>query len=198
MKQIRKTLITIVAITLLFLVACVEKADESKLNSENEQNIEQQENSDQSNSNEDVEENDEDLVDEGELEDIDDSQGDSEVNELESNNQKEYFLQMLNAIEKELEALTDDGTTVGMEKTAQDTYQMWDDALNEIYVVIIDQLNTEDVEILRAEQRGWIKYRDEVAEQEAAGEGSLQSITYVLTQAKITKERCYELVEEYL
>src|SRR5690606_1898326 len=119
-------------------------------------------------------------------------------NELESNNQKEYFLQMLNAIEKELEALTDDGTTVGMEKTAQDTYQMWDDALNEIYVVIIDQLNTEDVEILRAEQRGWIKYRDEVAEQEAAGEGSLQSITYVLTQAKITKERCYELVEEYL
>ena len=198
MKQIRKTLITIVAITLLFLVACVEKADESKLNSENEQNIEQQENSDQSNSNEDVEENDEDLVDEGELEDIDDSQGDSEVNELESNNQKEYFLQMLNAIEKELEALTDDGTTVGMEKTAQDTYQMWDDALNEIYVVIIDQLNTEDVEILRAEQRGWIKYRDEVAEQEAAGEGSLQSITYVLIQAKITKERCYELVEEYL
>lgn len=198
MKQIRKTLITIVAITLLFLVACVEKADESKLNSENEQNIEQQENSDQSNSNEDVEENDEDFVDEGELEDIDDSQGDSEVNELESNNQKEYFLQMLNAIEKELEALTDDGTTVGMEKTAQDTYQMWDDALNEIYVVIIDQLNTEDVEILRAEQRGWIKYRDEVAEQEAAGEGSLQSITYVLTQAKITKERCYELVEEYL
>jgi len=198
MKQIRKTLITIVAITLLFLVACVEKADESKLNSENEQNIEQQENSDQSNSNEDVEENDEDLVDEGELEDIDDSQGDSEVNELESNNQKEYFLQMLNAIKKELEALTDDGTTVGMEKTAQDTYQMWDDALNEIYVVIIDQLNTEDVEILRAEQRGWIKYRDEVAEQEAAGEGSLQSITYVLIQAKITKERCYELVEEYL
>ena len=198
MKQIRKTLITIVAITLLFLVACDEKADESKLNSENEQNIEQQENSDQSNSNEDVEENDEDLVDEDELEDIDDSQGDSEVNELESNNQKEYFLQMLNAIEKELEALTDDGTTVGMEKTAQDTYQRWDDALNEIYVVIIDQLNTEDVEILRAEQRGWIKYRDEVAEQEAAGEGSLQSITYVLTQAKITKERCYELVEEYL
>lgn len=189
MKQIRKTLITIVAITLLFLVACVEKADESKLNSENEQNIEQQENSDQSNSNEDVEENDEDLVDEGELEDIDDSQGDSEVNELESNNQKEYFLQMLNAIEKELEALTDDGTTVGMEKTAQDTYQMWDDALNEIYVVIIDQLNTEDVEILRAEQRGWIKYRDEVAEQEAAEEGSLQSINICTYTSKNYKRK---------
>ncbi|RXJ02558.1 DUF1311 domain-containing protein [Anaerobacillus alkaliphilus] len=53
---------------------------------------------------------------------------------------------------------------------------------------------------LREEQRGWIKYRDEEAKKRSKvfEGGTMESLEYISTQARITKERCFELVEEYM
>ena len=63
-----------------------------------------------------------------------------------------------------------------------------------------DQLSSDEMSSLRKEQRDWIKRRDETAKEEAAKfkGGTLEPFQYASTEARVTKERCYELVEKYM
>lgn len=116
---------------------------------------------------------------------------------------KEEYLQKLNDIQNEMEELRETSqatTTFEMEEEEADRYKIWDEELNNIYGILKDQLNPEQMNLLRAEQRNWIKKRDELAKeasQKYKG-GSMESLEYVATQAKLTKERCFELVEGYM
>ncbi|WP_049665067.1 lysozyme inhibitor LprI family protein [Bacillus sp. FJAT-27231] len=116
---------------------------------------------------------------------------------------KEEYLQKLYNIEAGMSDLTyiyEHGTTVEMREAEAAAYKKWDDALNDIYSVLKTQLSSSEMTNLRGKQREWIKYRDRTAKAESATYegGSFASVQYVSTQARLTRERCYELVNIYM
>ncbi|MFA9560608.1 lysozyme inhibitor LprI family protein [Evansella sp. AB-rgal1] len=118
-------------------------------------------------------------------------------------NVKEEYLKKLHDIEKEMEELLENSeatTTLEMEEEIVYGYKTWDAELNEIYGTLKEQLSKEQMEKLREEQRDWIKHRDEVAKETSLKfkGGSIESLEYVAKQAALTKERCYELIANYM
>lgn len=81
-----------------------------------------------------------------------------------------------------------------------DRWELWDKLLNEIYGVLKEQLSPEEMDQLREEQRNWVKYRDDSAlEASLKYNGATQErLEYVAVLAKLTEDRCYELVENYM
>lgn len=82
---------------------------------------------------------------------------------------------------------------------ADQAYKIWDDELNAIYKMLRGKLLDEDFDILKKEERLWLKERDEAAESAALGvsNGSIQKLRYTMSLSETTKERTYELVEMY-
>lgn len=116
---------------------------------------------------------------------------------------KEEYIQKLNAIEEglaDLQGLYDEGTTVSMKAAADETYKRWDTALNDIYSMLKQRLSASEMAELKEKQVAWITYRDETAKAESLEYkgGSMESLQYMATQSRVTKERCYELVELYM
>ncbi|MGN7477327.1 lysozyme inhibitor LprI family protein [Solibacillus silvestris] len=116
---------------------------------------------------------------------------------------KETYLMKLAAVEKEVQAMEDPAklvTQAEMTEAQGNIYAKWDEILNEIYGELKKQLSGNDMNKLRDEQRQWIQDRDEQAK-EAAKKfegGSMETLEYVSTQAKLTEERAYELVKTYM
>ncbi|WP_144511452.1 lysozyme inhibitor LprI family protein [Bacillus sp. FJAT-22090] len=125
----------------------------------------------------------------------------TESNKVE--NKKNEYLEKLNAIEKglsEFDEVYKNGTQTDMNQAKAETFKRWDDALNEIYSVLQKQLSASEMEKLREEQREWIKHRNKIATEESSEfkGGTLEPFQFADTQARVTKERCYELVEIYM
>lgn len=124
------------------------------------------------------------------------SNSDSEITE----SKKEEYLKKLNNME-ESDRNSEAGTTMlELEEQEVKRYKKWDVELNEIYGVLTEQLSTEKMDKLREEQRNWIKHRDVVAKEASLKYkgGSTEALEYVATQASLTRERCYELVANYM
>lgn len=120
-----------------------------------------------------------------------------------STDDKEKYLSRLREVEKEMETLrknSDAMTTLDMEKEQVFRYEVWDKELNEIYGVLREKLSKEQADQLRNKQQEWIEYRDETAKEESLTYegGSKESLHFVATQATLTKERCFELVLDYM
>jgi uncharacterized protein YecT (DUF1311 family) len=66
--------------------------------------------------------------------------------------------------------------------------------------VLKQQLSTNEMAELNEEQVNWKTSRDETAKDESLEYkgGSMESLQYIATQSRVTKERCYELVELYM
>jgi uncharacterized protein YecT (DUF1311 family) len=116
---------------------------------------------------------------------------------------KEEYIQKLNDIEvsvADLQDLYDEGTTLSRKTAAEETFIRWDTALNEMYNVLKQQLSTNEMAELKEEQVNWKTSRDETAKDESLEYkgGSMESLQYIATQSRVTKERCYELVELYM
>ncbi|MFS0767289.1 MULTISPECIES: lysozyme inhibitor LprI family protein [Peribacillus] len=117
--------------------------------------------------------------------------------------EREKYLKKLNNIQKgltEFDKALETGTQVEMTQAKGETFKRWDTALNEIYGALENQLSTSKFESLREEQRKWLTYRDEVAKENSLKfeGGTMASLEYVSTQARVTEERCYELVEGFM
>lgn len=117
--------------------------------------------------------------------------------------QTNKYIQLLDDLKKELEPVREkakDGTQEEMDKAVDELYERWDVALNEIYDALERELSDKDMETLRKEQRKWIEKRDEYAEKEASDYKGDTLYGFTLTEAKkeFTKDRCYELVEDYI
>jgi uncharacterized protein YecT (DUF1311 family) len=124
-------------------------------------------------------------------------------NESPDYSQKEEYLLKLEEFESDLadlEAKSKDGTQTEMNQAQAELFGKWDTMLNEIYGVLEEQLPSEKMEALREEQRDWIEKRDATAEAEAKKYegGTLEALEYGAVKTRLTKERCYELVEMYL
>ncbi|SEN92653.1 Protein of unknown function [Amphibacillus marinus] len=116
---------------------------------------------------------------------------------------REAYLARLNETRDEVEEMREnleDDTTAGMLAFESERFEAWDALLNEIYNTLEEQLSEGEMEELREEQREWIDYRDETAE-EAAEEyegGSMESLERIAVLANLTEDRSYELVENYM
>ncbi|MFS0820418.1 lysozyme inhibitor LprI family protein [Bacillus sp. 1P02SD] len=113
---------------------------------------------------------------------------------------KEQYLNELAAIEEEIENKPEGETQIEMEDIAAGIYEIWDGELNKIWKELEKQLPTEKMDKLREDQRQWIKEKYRIASEEAAQYegGTMEPLVKVNTQARVTKERCYELVKKYM
>jgi len=116
---------------------------------------------------------------------------------------KEKYLKQLNDIENSLSDLNNQynsGTQTEMHEAKSKILIKWDNALNEIYGVLKKQLSADEMSSLKEEQRNWIKQRDQKAKEDSSvfTGGTMEATIYIATQAQLTKERCYELVQKYM
>lgn len=116
---------------------------------------------------------------------------------------KQDYLAKLDDVEaglKDLQSLKDEGTTASMTDAANQEYERWDKALNEIYNELKLQLPESEMTELKQKQLDWIAYRDETAKKASLKfeGGTMESLEYVSVLGSVTKDRCYELVKVYM
>src|SRR5690554_196272 len=71
-------------------------------------------------------------------------------------------LKEINESLADLQGLHDEGTTLSMQKAADETYKRWDEALNEIDKELEQQLSTEDMVELIEDQMNWVSAREKL------------------------------------
>lgn len=84
-----------------------------------------------------------------------------------------------------------------MLKAFDASYAQWDTLLNEIYGTLKSRLSTSEFTALRDVQRNWIKERDANAGSASAYSEYAPEIAYTESLTASTRERCYELLEQY-
>ncbi|MGM0840173.1 MAG: lysozyme inhibitor LprI family protein [Bacillota bacterium] len=118
---------------------------------------------------------------------------------------KTKYLNKLDNIQKELDAMpdkkdSDKGVTNAMKNYYGVSYERYDDALNEIYSLLKKELSPEVMKELKAEQVKWIEQKEEKAEKERLKYegGTFENVAWYISLYESTKDRCYELVNEYM
>lgn len=116
---------------------------------------------------------------------------------------KDEYINKLNSTEEgmsDLDYLYKSGTNGELVEAEYTRLKRWDNMLNEIYSLLKTQLTESEMNELKSKQRSWIEYRDKTAENEASENrgGSLYYVVYNGSLARLTKERCYELVNTYM
>jgi len=125
-----------------------------------------------------------------------------EMKKAKRENPKQFFTDKLDNIEIGLDDLKElySGTTAEMMAASIEEYNRWDEALNEIYDALKSQLSASDMSKLKEEQIQWISDKEKKAEEDGAQfkGGTLEPVIYTSSLAGTTKDRCYELVEQYM
>ncbi|TCT15608.1 uncharacterized protein DUF1311 [Natranaerovirga pectinivora] len=95
---------------------------------------------------------------------------------------------------------SDAGITNAMRSYYGISYDMYDEALNEIYSLLKNQLSEETMKELQKEQIKWIEEKETRAYNEAAQYkgGTFEFVAYNVSLYESTKGRCYQLVNEYM
>lgn len=124
-------------------------------------------------------------------------------NEVVQHSYKNEYINKLNSLEEgmsDLDYLYENGVTAEMNEAEATKLERWDNMLNEIYSLLKTQLTESEMKELKSKQISWIEYRDRTANNESneSGGGSLSGVVYNSSLARLTKERCYELVNTYM
>ncbi len=116
---------------------------------------------------------------------------------------KQEYLDKMNTLDEKLKVKLKDklaGTTIDMREAESEIYIAWDEMLNEVYSEIISTLSEEEKDKLILEEKNWIEERDKKAD-DAAKEvegGTMEPLVRTSSLEVSTKERCYELVNNYM
>ncbi|HWJ79467.1 MAG TPA: lysozyme inhibitor LprI family protein [Niallia sp.] len=118
---------------------------------------------------------------------------------------RKAFIERLDNIQKELDSLpdkkySDTGTTNAMKNYYGVSYEKYDIALNRIYDLLKKELPSETMERLKTAQIKWIEQKEAKTEKERekyAGK-THEWVAFYISSYESTKERCYELVNEYM
>lgn len=113
------------------------------------------------------------------------------------------YLQWLAGTDVEADEIMADSTeftTVGIVEEQGRILKLWDDKLNEIYSCLRTYMPSSEFNKLKQEQINWIKYRDKTADvaAEKYEGGTMGQIERVVSLIYTTRERCYELVNNYM
>ncbi|MDR3594215.1 lysozyme inhibitor LprI family protein [Clostridium sp.] len=118
---------------------------------------------------------------------------------------REEFLGRLDSIQKQLDDLpekkdSDAGITNAMRSYYGESYDMYDEALNEIYSLLKEKLSQDTMKNLQTEEIKWIAQKEETANKEASQYkgGTFELVAYNMSLYESTKNRCYELVNNYM
>ena len=119
--------------------------------------------------------------------------------------EKEYTLEelkdRLQTVEEQIAAQEEavDSNPASRYMAAEYAWNLWDGELNLIYSHIRSHMSEEEAEDLKREEVAWLKERDLAAEQAYVQNDTppKQSIQYITISAQKTRERCYELLEQY-
>lgn len=115
------------------------------------------------------------------------------INKLKSCEDEEKRIQAVAEIE-------DGYSNLGMQMTASKILTVWDDELNIMYQDLKSKMSPSEFNKLQSEQVQWIKDRDAIAI--AAGKefegGSMQGLTILYSKSSTTRDRCYEIVNDYM
>ncbi|MFD1706081.1 lysozyme inhibitor LprI family protein [Siminovitchia sediminis] len=132
-------------------------------------------------------------------------QGDNTTNTLTKVDGRTEFLEKLQNIQKELDALpekkdSDKGITNAMKNYYGISYEKYDQALNDIYDFLQKELSPEKMNELKYKQINWIEEKENKANEERKNYegGTFENVAYYISLYESTKERCYELVNEYM
>ncbi|MDQ1143907.1 uncharacterized protein YecT (DUF1311 family) [Bacillus sp. SORGH_AS 510] len=185
MKGYRLVLTAMFTIVLVILGACGKSSVESNAKSNEQATVQEDSSNHKSTST---------------TTDSNDGESQESSNDENTVSQKDQYLKKLNEMEEADKNEEAKSTMVEMEEQESERYKKWDVALNEIYGVLKEQLDTEQMDQLKEEQRKWIKHRDEAAKEASLKYkgGTTEALEYVATQATLTRERCYELVAKYM
>ena len=87
-----------------------------------------------------------------------------------------------------------------MNQLAYEEYDMWDVLLNQIWGYLGENLETEKMDMLRDEQKKWIREKEGLMQDAGAGfeGGSMQPMVEYGAGATATQKRVEELVDQYL
>lgn len=101
--------------------------------------------------------------------------------------------------EKEIEEKLENGLSQkDMNLCSFELYTIWDDEINDLWAVLKENLNEEEMDSLLAEQLDWINYKE--SEMELAGAeyegGTMAPMEKNCVGAELTKKRVFELVEK--
>ena len=127
--------------------------------------------------------------------------GKSEENVLKNSNSskvdRNYYITKLNNMRDEMSALENlyGGSEEDLKQVADTELKMWNNMLSEIYLILEENLDKDEFAIIKAEQESWIKYRDK---EKGVSNECLYEIQNTKVLVKITRERCYQLVEKYI
>ncbi len=116
---------------------------------------------------------------------------------------KQEYLDKMNTLDEKLKVKLKDklaGSTLEMREAESEIYIAWDEMLNEVYSEIISTLSEEEKDKLILEEKNWIEERDKKAD-DAAKEvegGTMEPLVRTSSLEVSTKERCYELVNNYM
>lgn len=126
-----------------------------------------------------------------------------EQEKVTNGSQKDEYIQKLDSIDAglaDLEHLYTNKDNTEILKAEKETYTRWDNILNEIYALLKQQLSSGDMQSLKEVQIDWIKDKESSAKNAASkyAEDEMKEITKYKIEAQYTKERCYELVKNYL
>ena len=119
-------------------------------------------------------------------------------------NTREVYKAKLDDIERKLSDISYIYTTEIYNVSKDDArraFEEWDFAINDIYKELKAQLPTSKMEKLRDAQRKWIKEKDSAASSESSkyAKGSEEKATQeYITKARVTRDRCYELLKYYM
>ena len=119
--------------------------------------------------------------------------------------EKEYTLEelkdRLQTVEEQIAAQEEaaDSNPASRYMAAEYAWNLWDGELNLIYSHIRSHMSEKEAEDLKREEVAWLKERDLAAEQAYVQNDTppKQSIQYITISAQKTRERCYELLEQY-
>ena len=118
---------------------------------------------------------------------------------------KTEFINKLDNIQKELDALpekegSDKGETNAMKSYYGLAYEMYDKELNEIYALLKKELSPGTMKDLKDKQIKWIEQKEKTAEEERLkfNGGTFEYVAWYISLYESTKDRCYELVNEYM
>lgn len=78
--------------------------------------------------------------------------------------------------------------------------ETWNNMLDDIYILLKTQLSESEFEELKNEQISWLDYRESTAKNDANKFEGMEfaRVQYNSYLVKLTKERCYELVNAYM
>lgn len=114
-----------------------------------------------------------------------------------------YYEKRLGDLDAQIQKMrseSSDSTTISMKTLAEKELLLWKSEMNTLYSKIMEALDDEAQKNLEEAQQAWQKLRDTKAEEAARkySGGSLEGVEYTASQAESTRQRAYDLVDQYL